>query len=125
MGLIKLALVGGAGYWIGSRAHQNRRSNRANEQEPQQPQQQRNQSYQPNYYDHTEDRGENSEYYHSPPSEKRSQQQYQQRQQYEEPQRLPHEKPLQLNFVSPSQQTRDMAMHPGRRYGGPGALDRI
>ena len=102
MGLIKLAAIGGVGYWALNKYKQNQdKSRKAPQQQQQQPPQQQyrdHHPYQPDYYSHNSVRSADDDMY-GPPSEKR------QYAPHGAPQRLPHERPLQLNFVAPSERT--------------------
>jgi hypothetical protein len=97
MGLFKLAVVGGAGYYAVNKYRQNR--NKTQNTPQQVPQQQyRDQPYQPDYYNHNSFRGADDDMY-GPQSEKR------QYSDYNSSQRQLNERPLQLNFVAPSEKT--------------------
>lgn len=99
MGLVKLAVVGGAGYWALNKYRKNHEKSQNAPQQPPQNQQYRDDHhpYQPDYYNHNTVRSADDDMY-GPPSEKR-----QYNAQHDPSLRLPHEKPLQLNFVAPSE----------------------
>lgn len=112
MGLFKLAVVGGAGYYAVNKYRQNRNktqnTNPQQQQPPQQQQQQyRDHPYQPDYYNNANTntfRSADDDMY-VPHSEK-------QRSLYSPGdhhaasyQRQASERPLQLNFVAPSEKT--------------------
>jgi hypothetical protein len=97
MGLVKLAVVGGAGYWAVNKYRQNQKKSQTPQQQAPQ-QQHRDHPYQPDYYSHNTFRGADEDMY-GPRSEKQHYPQYQSQE------RLPHQTPMQLNFVAPSQRT--------------------
>lgn len=92
MGLVKLAIVGGAGYWAVNKY----RKNHEKTQTPPQQQYRDQHPYQPNYYNNA--RSVDDDMY-GPQSEKRHYPRH------EAAGRLPDEKPLQLSFVAPSERT--------------------
>lgn len=101
MGLIKLAVIGGAGYWAVKkyRNNQDKTQNPASQQQQQQYRDHSNHHpYQPDYYNHNVVRSADDDMY-GPPSEKR------QYSPHSAPEQLPHERPMQLNFVAPSEKT--------------------
>lgn len=95
MGLVRLAVIGGAGAWAVNRYRRNQ-SKTQNVQQQQPQQQYRDHTYQPDYYNLNTFRNADDDMY-GPPTEKRQHSQYATRPQ------PPQEKPMQLNFVAPSE----------------------
>merc|ERR1711939_75927 len=104
MGLVKLAAIGGVGYYAFRKLNKDRDQTQNPQQSHQKPSQQhRDNLYQPDYYNYNGLRSPEDEMYNAPSERPRSYNS-------DASQRLPHEKPLQMNFVDPSEKTMRMMM---------------